>query len=169
MSRGCSLNDSWAAEVTIQDLGSIGELVAAIATIATLAYLAIQIRSSTLVSKSEANRASRVEATANVRLIAGDEDLARILLAGIADPESLGPADALRFRFLLGLFIGLFIGPISQAYREWHLGIAEEAEVIDRLQISRSILQTPGGKWYWRQQSADYDPEFRQYLESYFE
>ena len=30
--------------MTIQDLGSIGELVAAIATIATLAYLAIQIR-----------------------------------------------------------------------------------------------------------------------------
>ena len=150
--------------MTIEDLGSIGELVAAIATIATLAYLAIQIRGSTLVSKSEANRASRVEATANVRLIAGDEDLARILLAGIADPESLSPTDALRFRFLLGLFIG----PISQAYREWHLGIAEEAEVIERLQISQSILQTPGGKWYWRQQSADYDPELRQYLENYF-
>ena len=150
--------------MTIQDLGSIGELVAASATIATLAYLAIQIRSSTLVSKSEANRASRVEATANVRLIADNEDLARILLAGIADPESLSPTDALRFRFLLGLFIG----PISQAYREWHLGIAEEAEVIERLQISQSILQTPGGKWYWRQQSADYDPELRQYLENYF-
>jgi len=86
------------------------------------------------------------------------------LLAGIAEPDSLSPTDSLRFRFLLGLFIG----PISQAYREWQLGIAEEAEVIERLQISRSILQTPGGKWYWGQQSADYDPEFRQYLESYF-
>jgi len=34
-------------EITIQDLGSIGELIAAIATIATLAYLAIQIRQNT--------------------------------------------------------------------------------------------------------------------------
>ena len=33
--------------MTIQDLGSIGELVAAIATVATLAYLAIQIRQNT--------------------------------------------------------------------------------------------------------------------------
>jgi hypothetical protein len=33
--------------LTIQDLGSIGELVAAIATVATLAYLAIQIRQNT--------------------------------------------------------------------------------------------------------------------------
>jgi hypothetical protein len=33
--------------MTIQDLGSIGELVAAIATVATLVYLALQIRQNT--------------------------------------------------------------------------------------------------------------------------
>ena len=33
--------------MTLQDLGSIGEFVAAIATIATLAYLALQIRQNT--------------------------------------------------------------------------------------------------------------------------
>jgi hypothetical protein len=33
--------------VTIQDIGSIGELVAALATVATLAYLALQIRQNT--------------------------------------------------------------------------------------------------------------------------
>jgi hypothetical protein len=35
------------AKVTIQDLGSIGEFVAAIATLATLVYLAVQIRQNT--------------------------------------------------------------------------------------------------------------------------
>ena len=33
--------------MSIQDLGSIGELIAAVATIATLAYLAIQMRQNT--------------------------------------------------------------------------------------------------------------------------
>ena len=33
--------------MTIQDVGSLGELIAAVATIAPLAYLAIQIRQST--------------------------------------------------------------------------------------------------------------------------
>ena len=33
--------------LTIQDLGSIGELVVAVATVATLAYLAFQIRQNT--------------------------------------------------------------------------------------------------------------------------
>jgi hypothetical protein len=34
-------------EVTIQDLGSLGELIAAVATVATLGYLAVQIRQNT--------------------------------------------------------------------------------------------------------------------------
>jgi hypothetical protein len=41
--------------VSIQDLGSIGEIVAAVATIATLIYLSIQLRSNTQATQS-ANR-----------------------------------------------------------------------------------------------------------------
>ena len=41
--------------MTLQDLGSIGEFVAAIATLATLVYLALQIRQNT----REAQAASR--------------------------------------------------------------------------------------------------------------
>ena len=40
--------------MTIQDLGSIGEVVGAIATVATLIYLAIQIRSHTYAVQSAA-------------------------------------------------------------------------------------------------------------------
>ena len=40
--------------MTIEQLGSIGELVAALATVVTLAYLALQIRGSTVATKAEA-------------------------------------------------------------------------------------------------------------------
>ena len=40
--------------MTVSELGSIGELLAAIATLATLAYLAVQIRQNTLQLKSHA-------------------------------------------------------------------------------------------------------------------
>lgn len=40
--------------MNIQDLGSIGELIAALATLATLAYLAIQIRQNTAQQKLDA-------------------------------------------------------------------------------------------------------------------
>jgi hypothetical protein len=42
--------------VTIQDLGSLGELIAAIATVATLIYLAIQIQTSNRLARAEASR-----------------------------------------------------------------------------------------------------------------
>jgi len=42
--------------VTFQDLGNIGELIAAVATVATLIYLAIQIRASNRLARAEASR-----------------------------------------------------------------------------------------------------------------
>jgi hypothetical protein len=42
--------------VTIQDLGSLGEFVAAVATVATLVYLSIQIRASNRLARAEASR-----------------------------------------------------------------------------------------------------------------
>jgi hypothetical protein len=49
--------------VTLQDLGSIGEFVAAIATLATLAYLAVQIRHNT----TSVRAASRLEIASSWR------------------------------------------------------------------------------------------------------
>ena len=43
--------------MTIQDLGSVGEFVAAVATVATLIYLAVQIRASNRLARAEASRA----------------------------------------------------------------------------------------------------------------
>ena len=43
--------------MTLQDLGSIGEFVAAAATVATLFYLALQIRTSNRLARAEASRA----------------------------------------------------------------------------------------------------------------
>ena len=102
---------------------------------------------------------------ATVRLIAGDDDLARIFLEGLADPASLSPIEAFRFRFLLGAFTA----PITQAYNEWRLGISDEREVLERFQQSRSIFSTPGYRWYWHDQRASYDSERREYFEAHFE
>ncbi len=49
--------------MTIQDLGSIGELVAAIATLATLGYLAVQIRQNTRSMRAAAFQASTTRAS----------------------------------------------------------------------------------------------------------
>jgi hypothetical protein len=39
--------------MTIQDLGSLGELIAAVATVATLVYLSIQLKRNTRAQRSQ--------------------------------------------------------------------------------------------------------------------
>jgi uncharacterized iron-regulated membrane protein len=87
--------------VTIQELGSIGEFVAAIATIATLAYLAFQIRQNT-----KTVRATNYESVLNGlrdfhALIAQDGELADIWVRGSEDLASLKPQEYVRFNMLL--------------------------------------------------------------------
>ena len=46
--------------MTFQDLGSIGELIAAVATLITLAYLALQLKQNTTALKSQTFQQSMV-------------------------------------------------------------------------------------------------------------
>ena len=75
--------------MSIQDLGSVGELVGAVAVVLSLLYLATQIRQNT-----QATRASSYEDVAQgvrafMALIAQDEGLAQIYLRGAATSNHL--------------------------------------------------------------------------------
>jgi len=84
--------------VTIQDLGSVGEFVAAIATLVTLAYLAVQIRQNTK-SLAESTSASINESFASINSrISSDEQFAELFLRGRQDINSLSPVELERFR-----------------------------------------------------------------------
>ena len=86
--------------MSIQDLGSIGEFVAALATLATLVYLAIQIRQNTK-QVEEGTRAAKASAVstglqlvnANRLAIYRDENVASIWSRGLEDPYALEPLE----------------------------------------------------------------------------
>ena len=131
--------------MTIEALGSIGELVAAVATIATLFYLALQIRASTTVARAEAQRGAQSGGVAAQLAIAQDPELAALFLKGLAKYPNLEPADAARFSLLLpSLLNGAML-----ITRDAQLGLADH----DDLQISGALikrfLSTPGGRaWF---------------------
>jgi len=90
--------------MTIQDLGSLGELIAALATVATLAYLAVQIRQNTEVVRTS-NYAELTSKTAEVaKLIAGDPELMDIWQRGLQDYRGLPDRDQGRFRMVISQF-----------------------------------------------------------------
>ena len=87
--------------MSIQDLGSIGELIAAIATIATLIYLATQVRQNTRALKSATFQNISGEMGKNVEPILNNADLAALMVKGNNDPSSLSAEEKLRYSSIL--------------------------------------------------------------------
>ena len=72
--------------MTIQDIGSIGELIAAIATVGTLIYLAVQIRQNTKSIRASTHHRSTASDTALNIAFAGAE-------AAVAELSTARPND----------------------------------------------------------------------------
>ena len=80
--------------MSIQELGSIGELVAGIATVATLIYLALQIRQNTLASKVNRQHVVQTEFSRMHEHVASDESLANLVsLCRNPSTGELSPAE----------------------------------------------------------------------------
>ncbi len=66
--------------MTVQDLGSIGELIAAIATVATLVYLAMQIRQNSTAVKSAAAQSVLTNLNTAFQTASASPELARLII-----------------------------------------------------------------------------------------
>jgi hypothetical protein len=147
--------------VTIQDLGSIGELIAAVATLATLAYLAVQIRANTRAVRSESRRSEIQALAAIAQPLIADADVARLFNAGLADLASLGPEDQTRFYLLLGSFVGAD----AAVFDEVRLGVASSEALGPRAANLRAFLGSPGGRAYWQQFRGRYPQSFQDFVD----
>ena len=151
--------------MTIQDLGSLGELIAAIATIATLVYLAIQIRQNTTSSRT-ATYQNIVSTGIELGItFARDESFADLFARGAANPERLTPAEAIRLK-----------GHISSVFRCYELVFhkfeqgAIEADVWAgwRLNMVR-FFKLSAYRQSWERTRDEYPTRFRREADLAFE
>jgi hypothetical protein len=148
--------------VTIEQMGSIGELIAAIATVSTLLYLATQIRQASSSSRSASAVAeSQSEASLSI-LLAQDPDLNRIFYDGLADPTSLTERDRLR----LGAFINAFLADIEQAWRLHKEGSLDDDQWRARMSFIRWLTHQPGFIDYWATWHSTAPSEFAKVLDN---
>ena len=142
-------------EVTIQDLGSLGELIAAIATVATLIYLALQIRQNTRALRHAAERAIREDANSWRANLIQHPEVAELYRNGLVDPDALDSVGRLRFRMLLDALFATW----QYIFRAEHqFGESNEPHV-------RGTLAQPGGARYWAEERARFDAAFVQYID----
>ena len=132
--------------MTIQDLGSIGELVAAIATLVTLIYLATQVRQNTRALKSATFQNISGEMGKNVEPIISNADLAAVMVKGNTDPDSLSAEERLRYSSML---VASF-RRLESVYVQHQLGSIDE-ELKEGFEISMmAVLQIPFAADWWK-------------------
>jgi len=140
--------------VTIQDLGSLGELVAAIATVFTLAYLALQIRQNTRTLEQASERATIEDSSRWRSKLIQSPEIANLYRKGTLEPESLDPIEKLRFRMLM-----------DELFYHWQ---SEHKNRPDSQQghvmFIGPTLATPGGAQYWQRSKPQFTSEFIEHV-----
>ena len=141
--------------MSIQDLGSIGELIAALATLATLIYLAAQVRQNTRAIKSATFQNITAEMGKNVEPISANADLAAILVKGMSSPGSLSAEERLR---LSSVLVASF-RRMESVYVQNKLGSIDD-QLQAGFELSMvTLLATPfGGEWWNEAKVTFYGP-----------
>lgn len=137
--------------MTVQDLGSIGELVGAIATVATLAYLAVQVSQNTSHMK-ESSRLAKLDA--NDRTVAAFSryraflmipENADLYLRGRESYKSLSNEDKVRFRAMME---ECFFATAAMIERE-QSGLYDHSALDWQIDGLARLVQQPGVSEWW--------------------
>jgi len=148
--------------LNIQDLGSIGEVVAAIATVATLVYLAIQIRSNTIAMRAAAAQSVHETFASWYHLLAADAKLAQLVTDGLRDYAGLSETDKARF---VATFMA-FLSYSQDAFIKWREG-SLSAELWRGWElVMMNLVNAPGGKEFWGERGYCFGDEFQDHVEN---
>lgn len=146
--------------VTLQNLGNIGEFVAAIATIGTLVYLALQIRHNT-----EGLRVSSYNQLANElgRLLEAvylNPEFAEIFRRGSTDPSMLSDEERARFTAYLAAFYYSYENLFSLFER----GKVEREMWENALENALPLFSRPGIKEFGSRRTGAVSQRFHAHL-----
>ena len=149
--------------MSIQDLGSFGELIAAIATVATLAYLALQIKRNTAATHSTSFH-SVSDSMNHINMgIAQSSDLARIWLSGSTNRAALSAEERHQFDLVLLSYFHVF----ETIHYQAQMGAGDKDLVIAEESSLTRLFGMPGVCEWWAENPYAFGPEFRQYLEKF--
>jgi hypothetical protein len=148
--------------VTLQDLGSIGEFVAAIATLITLIYLAAQIRQNTRAVRSSAFQ-QIVDSLSGISLEIGlNREVSEILDRANSDFASLNGLERRRhWSVLLSLF-----RRAESVFFQSEQGTLQAESWEGIREFLRSVLEGQGARQFWDENSFAFNSRFRRFVET---
>lgn len=151
--------------MTIQDLGSIGEVIAAVATIATLVYLAAQVRQNTRALRSSTFQGISEQMAQNVEPIVVNPGVAVVLQRGMEAPGEVTPEERLRFHS----FMVMTFRRMESVYVQSTLGSIEREHVEGFERSILSSLHSAGGSLWWKDAKVNFNASFSAHVDSWLE
>jgi hypothetical protein len=147
--------------MNIEQLGNIGEFVAAIATVITLIYLAFQLRQNTRALRATAFQSVVSEMGKNVEHIMDNGELAEILLRSFTEPGSLTPVEKLR---LNAVYVSS-IRRLESVYVQYKLGTMEKEHKRGFEESMIPTLQSSYAKEWWSEAKTSFYGPFVRYID----
>ena len=148
--------------MTVQDLGSIGELLAAIATIATLVYLGVQVRQNTRALRSSTFQDIVGAMSSTTEAMSTHPELALLIVKASKGLSDLTPEERVRYNFIL---ITTF-RRLESVYVQRQLGSIEPqlAEGFERSALS--IFTSAGAAEWWQSAKPAFSTSFANHVDA---
>jgi len=150
--------------MSIQDLGSIGELIAAIATLGTLVYLAIQIKSNTTAIKTSSSWDAHHTFVDVDDMLAQGGELSELVFRTWND-ESVSDFTAYEL-FQLEMFGRGYFQRLEAQYFLYKAGQLDPQIWENRRRFNQMLLDIPYWRTFWEKESTGFNvtQEFMQHM-----
>lgn len=151
--------------MSLQDLGNLGELIAALATVLTLGYLAIQLKQNTNALRSQTFQQSSMDMSLTANAISSNSELASILIKAKDNQDNLNPVEKLRFHFWMLVAIRRF----EAIYVQKEYGSIDSIRIEGFEYSIISLLANGGASEWWNSTKNAFSIDFVNYADSKLE
>lgn len=147
-------------QLTIQEWGSIGEIVGGIAVLVTVVYLAIQLRHSTQATHRHTYNAAADSMAQFSWNLAKNPYLQKLYRTMLRAPDSLSDDELLQAETILDAYLTLM-----ESYYLHNIQFGEKLSQDRWGRTLSKIFAMPGGQRYWAQRRWQFQEEFANYVD----
>jgi hypothetical protein len=142
--------------MSLEDLGNIGEFVAAVAVIVSLIYLALQIRQNTRSVRSATHHSAARAATETQNIYAQSGEVSRIFRIGAHAPEDLTEDERVQFDSMMRSIFMWY----EDAFFQYRGSMLDDEVWEGRQRALLDHLKRPGVAWWWERHSEFFARSF---------
>lgn len=149
-------------KISLAELASVAEIIAAIAVVFSLFFVALEVRRNTRAVQTATLQSVLDIARQQVLLMASNADLNRISMAGDTAISKLTPEERMRYAWQNRSF---WLG-MQTVYRQWRLGVLPDEEWAVFNTVICHNIAVAGTRTLWQRETRTLIPEFVSVVES---